>query len=201
MTSARGFISYAWNAPNDPSADYEEPVERIVAFLSQPQPTLRASRSAKTRGGRMPVRDRAFLPSGDDIAAFMIFGARCPYVIVVHSDRYWRSPDCMYELVQIDRDLREQPDKSRKLNVIPVRHPSSRITSSRGLEEYLAHWSGSLDIPARIPDPKGLPDSVRATLRAWAEDLSKDLNYDVPWRDPKQQALEEIARRLRGSDD
>jgi hypothetical protein len=105
----------------------------------------------------------------------------------------------MYELTQIDRDLREQSGKSRKLNVIPVEHPSSGIGMTGGLKPYLEHWEKTSSVPTRIPDGDTLPESARAAIRQWSRDISADRNYNIVWggRDEdKEKALMEIWHRL-----
>lgn len=191
------FISYAWNDAGDTSQDYEEPVEAIAGLFSHQGLVPAASHGREEGSGRTLVRDRDFMKRFDSISKFTDYGSRCPLVIVVHSDKYWRSANCMEELVHIDRDLREQQGKSRKLSVVPVEHPSSRIRTAKGRDDYLGHWRNAVDIPSRLEDPDGLKERAMAAIREWSRDLSADLDYNIQWRkDRKQGVLDEVLARV-----
>jgi hypothetical protein len=75
------FISYAWGG------DSEEIVNQIDRALQ--------------RRGIKAIRDKQKVAYKDSISQFMERIGRGNYVIVVISDRYLRSPNCMFELVEI----------------------------------------------------------------------------------------------------
>src|ERR1044071_377523 len=78
------FISYAWGGES------EEIVNQIDQALQQ-------------RGLKI-IRDRRDLGYKDSISAFMERIGQGNCVIVVISDKYLRSPNCMFELLEIAQE-------------------------------------------------------------------------------------------------
>ena len=135
---------------------------------------------------------------GDDIVKFMNDGARHPHVIVVHSHKYWRSPNCMYELVQLEEELKKNKGKSFLSVVIPVELPSSRVGNRDGIDEYAAFWRAFAgEVPARLPwTREELKDFASATLRLFGREISSSLDVNIRWKDGEVVALGKIAERL-----
>ena len=183
-------VSYAWNPPARPGetgipAGYEEPVDAIEKFLKD-KPVIF-------------VRDKAANKFGDNLRTFMEYLGKQDHVIVVHSDKYWRSPFCIFELWTVDHDLRLRADKSLLKVVIPVEHLNSRITTEQGLRELLDYWTQFS--PANTPTMLGwetekLKDHARALLRDFAEDLGGCLDLNLKWSDGVDKVLHSIAQRL-----
>jgi hypothetical protein len=86
----------------------EPPRPPRLRVTASPASPTRDSTGYDDRTGHRLVRDGDFMKTGDSIGAFMLDGAKGPFVIVVHS---------------VDRSLREDHGRSRKLNVIPIAHP------------------------------------------------------------------------------
>lgn len=120
------FISYSWNSKDTPEIDYEEPVNIIERFLRKKNTEI--------------IRDTQSLEEGDSIVKFMKNGVKAPIIILVHSDRYWKSPNCIYELFLLDQELSSSVEKSFQTVVIPVAHPTSKIDKKNHLKQYLRYW-------------------------------------------------------------
>ena len=181
------FISYAWNPPAKAGESgippgYEVPVDAIEAHLKDKPVIL--------------IRDKKATKFGDDLKAFMEYGAKRPHVIVVHSDRYWRSPYCIFELWTVDQELRHN-QRTLEDAVIPVEHVSSRITQVEGRDQYLDYWSGFTETPSMLGwQPVELKENARSLLRVFAKDLNARLSLNLHWADGPEKVLSAIAARL-----
>ncbi len=162
---------------------YEEPVDRIEAYLSNVSV--------------QPIRDNSTLKNGDDLGRFLEYAGLCPHVIVVHSDKYWRSPYTVYELWKVMDGLGLESGKSLFTVVIPVEHIDSGITREKTLNAYLDFWESYDDPPTVIPwQPAALRDHARSLLRNFSEKLSGKIGLNLKWADGEQKVLEEIGRRI-----
>src|SRR5215212_8773866 len=112
------FISYAWGA------EREEIVNQIDKAL-------------QTRGIKI-VRDKRDLGYKGSISAFMERIGRGNCVIVVISDKYLRSPNCMFELVEI-AEGEQFHDR-----VFPIVLNSAEIYDPITRLEYVKHWEVKL---------------------------------------------------------
>jgi GTPase SAR1 family protein len=186
--TAEIFISYAWNPPLKEGESgippgYEEPVDAIAKFFRDKPFRL--------------IRDKNATRFGDNLKHFMEYGARSPHVIVIHSDKYWRSPYCLFELWNVDRELRQRLDRSLLSVVIPVEHRDSNIATYEGLEQYLKHWETFTGVPRMLEwTPAELKDYFRSLLRIFSRDLAQSLNLNVVWQDGEAKALATILGRL-----
>jgi internalin A len=90
------FVSYAWGDATPEGREREAVVDRICA-------------GGGTRGIRVQ-RDKASLSLGDRISAFMQRIGQGDRVFVVLSDKYLRSPYCMFELFELWRTSRSDRD-------------------------------------------------------------------------------------------
>lgn len=182
------FVSYAWDPPADPEGNgippgYEAPVNAIDAFL--------ADKAAKL------IRDKKYTGFGDNLKQFMEFGASRPHVIVVHSDKYWRSPYCIYELWMVVHELQKRPDRGLLSVVIPIEHLNSEITTEENLEAYLEHWRSYTGTPKLIGwSGQELRDYAVALLRSFSTDLAQHLNLNVRWLKGEEQVMDALAKRL-----
>ncbi len=119
------FFSYSW----DPKASaippgYEEPVDRLFNAL-QADPTIVA------------IRDKQAMAAGDSITRFMQRIKVADKVLVIHSDKYWKSAFCMHEFsMAVDAALNGR--KSLHDILIMVSHLHSGI--ERSSEAYQTHW-------------------------------------------------------------
>lgn len=108
------FISYAWGG------EREEIVNEI-------------DRALQDRGIKI-IRDKRDLGYKGSINAFMERIGRGDCVILVISDKYLRSPNCMYELVEIAENKQFQD------RVFPVVLPDANIYNPVHRIRYIKHW-------------------------------------------------------------
>ncbi len=134
------FLSYAWGDDTPAGRVRDQAVERLQAALAA--------------DGLRPVCDRDQIRSGERISAFMRRLTRADCVVAVISDKYLRSPYCMYEIYRIwQRCQADAGEMARRL--VPVILPEVRIGSFRERAPYLEFWSGQaaeLEALIRRPD-------------------------------------------------
>lgn len=111
------FISYAWGEDTDER-------EAIVNQLDQ---------SLQKRGLKI-VRDKRDLGYKGSIRNFMERVGESNCVIVVISDQYLRSKNCMYELVEIAEN------KQFADRIFPIILDDAKIYDWRGQANYLDYW-------------------------------------------------------------
>jgi internalin A len=89
------YVSYAWGDDRTPEGRArEEIVDRLChAAIGQ---------------GHSILRDKDVLSSGDSISAFMRRIGSGDRIFVIMSDKYLRSPHCMFELSEIWRTSRQE---------------------------------------------------------------------------------------------
>lgn len=184
------FVSYAWEPAKRPGdrgipVGYEVPVDAIQSFLEH----------------RVDfVRDKISTDYGDSLVRFMKWGAASDYVIVVHSDKYWHSPDCMYELKLLCDALRNHVGKDFLSVIIPVEHLNSQVTSRGGIKEYVKHWRNfpEGEVPARLDwEIDQLRDYAAATIRDFGQQLSDNQGHNIEWADDQaEHVLSEIGKCL-----
>jgi hypothetical protein len=159
------FISYAWGG------EREEMVNQIDQSLQQ-------------RGLKI-TRDKRDLGYKGSIKEFMERIGQGNYVIVVVSDKYLRSPNCMYELVEI-ADNKQFHDR-----IFPIVLADANIYDPIKRIEYVKYWEvkraelaeamKTLD-PANlqgIRDDMDLYDRIRDKISGLASTL-KDMNTLTP---------------------
>jgi hypothetical protein len=138
------FISYAWGGES----------ERIANELDT---DLQAS-------GIKIVRDKRDLGFKGMIRDFMQQIGRGYAVIVVISDKYLRSPNCMYELVEIARN------KDIYDRIFPIVLPDADIYNPVSRIKYIKHWEDKL---------KELDDAIRTVSAANLQGLREEMDsYD-----------------------
>ena len=166
---------------------YEKPVEAIEAFF-------------KDKPFRL-IRDKKDARSGTDLKRFMDQAGKCPHVIVVHSDKYWKSPYCLFELWTADNELplrRGRTDLPLLFSVvIPVEHLRSNIRTHEGLEEYLRYWESFIGTPRMLGEsPQTWKLRFRALLDKFSTYLDKERDFNIVWENDGKQALTGILARL-----
>lgn len=142
------YVSYAWGG------DSEKVVDEVEAAL-------------KSRG--IPfVRDKAELGYKGRIREFMQEIGRGHAVVVVLSDKYLRSPNCMYELVEITRsgDVHER--------IFPVVLPDADIYDMARRIDYRLHWKKKLDELNAKGAEAGMDNMANAPEQATLYDRYKD---------------------------
>src|SRR5215213_10337750 len=108
------FISYAWGGES------EETANQIDEALQQ-------------RGLKI-IRDKRDLGYKGSISAFMERIGKGNSIIVVISDKYLRSPNCMFELVEIAEG------KQFHDRVFPIVLNNAEINDPLKRLEYVKHW-------------------------------------------------------------
>jgi formylglycine-generating enzyme required for sulfatase activity len=181
------FVSYAWGG------EREEVVNQIDEAL-------------KARGIKI-VRDKRDLGYKGSIKEFMERIGQGNCVIVVISDKYLRSPNCMFELVEI-ADGKEFHER-----IFPVVLSDANIYDPLRRIEYIKFWEGKigeLDKAMRevgMANLQGIRDEIDQYTRIRARiaeltDILKDMNTLTPdmHRDSEfDEIYDGIARRMKES--
>jgi internalin A len=140
------YVSYAWNDSSAEGKTREAIVDRLCA-------------EAQARGTPI-IRDKTTLKVGDSIARFMNKIGRGDRVFVILSDKYLKSPFCMYELFEIWRNSRQEEEEFLKRSRVYCLDDARFGTIPERLH-YAKHWKTQHDeIEATI---KELGPSVIAT--------------------------------------
>jgi len=159
------FISYAWGG------EREEIVDQIDQALEQ-------------RGLKI-VRDKRDLGYKGSINAFMERIGQGDCIIVVISDKYLRSPNCMYELIEI-ADNKQFHDR-----IFPIVLADADIYDPVKRTAYIKHWEekrAELAAAMKELDPANLQgiredmdlyDRIRDKISGLAS-LLKDMNTQTP---------------------
>ena len=156
------FVSYTWNPKRNAAGDleieapvdYEKPVDLIEERFKRWEDS-----SSTSRFRAILLRDAISVSLGGDILKFMNNSCKSSKVIVVHSDKYFYSTCCMYELYSI---LNEFTDTSKHWSsvVIPVGLEDSQIATMKRAKyrkfweaapENLAKWVSGDAAPADSP--------------------------------------------------
>jgi internalin A len=119
------FISFAWGDNTAEGKRRQDVVERLCA-------------AARTRGITI-LRDNKVLGLGDSIAKFMNRLAQGQRVFVVLSDKYLKSPYCMYELMETwRRCFQEEQRLLDRVRLIIL--PDATIFTPLDRLKYAAYW-------------------------------------------------------------
>ncbi len=144
------FISYAWGDAT--------PEGKIRAKL------VDALSSALENDGFHPVRDRDEIRPGELISAFIRRLTRADFVVAVISDKYLRSPYCMYEIYKLWQKCQGDPGELVQ-RVIPIVLPEVKIGNFPERAPYLNHWADQAEtLETLIRNPKLSPGS-----QSWGE--------------------------------
>jgi len=154
MRKVQVFLSYAWD-PKTRSVPqgYTEPVDAIEAALEEDP-------------GITVLRDRKDIRSGDDIVRFMQRIKDADKVVVIHSDRYWRSPFCMYEFGKLIESFTHRWEKLADVAVF-VEHLGSGWGNAADLLRHAEWWNAFRSAPATflVSDLVDLPSLANKLMR------------------------------------
>lgn len=187
------FISYAWDPPESEGETgmpqgYEEPVDAIEEFLS--------SRSYKVGHGEKRtwvelIRDKKDVKFGDSLRNFMKYGASRRHVIVIHSDKFWKSPNCIFEMHQLWIAVADNKNKSIDTVLIPVDHINSRIDDTESRDSFLEFWDDySGPVPSRCwANLDELLDIAPSVIRNFSKVVSVSSGLHIRWNKEKEKAL------------
>jgi internalin A len=124
------FISYAWGDDTKNGLRRAAVVDSICGALAAKNIHIH--------------RDKADLNSGDRIKEFMDRLIEGDLIVAVMSDKYLRSPFCMYELFGIFRRCRDRADGFLE-RIIPIVLPDAKIASAVDRLKYAAIWKRKRD--------------------------------------------------------
>jgi hypothetical protein len=120
MEKPEVFISYAWQGES------EKVAREVEARLEEK--------------GLDIIRDRSHLGYTGSIKEFMRKIGKGKYVIPVISDRYLKSENCMYELLQIAKD-----EENFTRRIFPLVMEDARITRAVHRLDYARFWENEID--------------------------------------------------------
>lgn len=153
----RLFVSYAWNPVEEQVGsglieepvpqDYEAPVRILVEALRMEDSSVEL------------LYDKTCVGREDNVKSFLTLASSTDKVLVVHSDKYWRSWYCMYEFWIAWRSLTERPVMRDEVFLL-VAHPSSRIEFQDALDSYAKHWDDKPGFPTAL---RGGPNRLGVT--------------------------------------
>ncbi|HSS47487.1 MAG TPA: COR domain-containing protein, partial [Thermoanaerobaculia bacterium] len=113
------FISYAWG-------ECEEAVDGLYAALG--------------KDGFSPIRDRVHMRTGELISAFIRQLTRADLVVAVISDKYLRSPYCMFEIYKLWQRSQGDPEILAQC-LVPIVLPEVKIEDVVERAPYLKYWA------------------------------------------------------------
>jgi internalin A len=124
------FVSYAWGDSSPSGVEREQVVDKLCA-------------AAHLRGVRI-IRDKDALRIGDRISEFMKRIGEADRVFVIISEKYLRSPYCMFELFEVWRNCRQ--DSQEFLSHIRVYTlPDAHISSPEDRAGWAVYWQDRSD--------------------------------------------------------
>ena len=144
------YISYAWADPTDPDR------EKIVD---------QACEEAQRRGITV-IRDKTTLKVGDSVSKFMSQIAQGDVIFVVLSDKYLKSPYCMFELFEIWRVNQQDETEFLKRVKVYILHDAKIFAPSDRLR-YAGYWRTEHDALKRAMDEVGLDAIGQEDLRLY----------------------------------
>jgi internalin A len=119
------FISYAWGDETPEGKRRGEVVDALYSALE--------------KDGFAPVRDRDQIRPGELISAFIRQLTRADLVVAVISDKYLRSPYCMYEIYRLWQRCQGDADDLAQ-HLVPIVLPEVQIGNIQDRLTYLEHW-------------------------------------------------------------
>jgi internalin A len=120
------FISYAWGDDTPAGKIREKTVQELYRALAE--------------DGFLPIRDRDRIRPGERISPFMRQLTRADLVVTVISEKYLRSPYCMFEMYRLWERCQEDPDELAQC-VVPIVLEEVKIGDLEERAPYVRHWS------------------------------------------------------------
>jgi internalin A len=119
------YVSYAWGDDTPEGKTRGEVVDRLCE-------SLRAD-------GFEVRRDRADMRNGDLISRFIHDLVNATFVVAIISEKYLRSPYCMFEIYKVFQACQGDTDKLLQ-RILPVVLPEVRLAGLKQRAPYLTHW-------------------------------------------------------------
>ena len=144
------YVSYAWADPTDPKR--ERDVDRLC--------------DEAVKRGVLIVRDKSTLKIGDFIYDFMQQIGEGDRVFVFISNKYLRSPYCMFELFELWRNSRQNKlDFTNKIRVFNI--DGTKVATPDEWLDYTAYWVSERDRLKLKIDKVGWPNAGQEVLRRY----------------------------------
>lgn len=119
------YFSYAWGDDHETG----ESREKLVGDLYE---------SLKNDGFEV-FRDKENSGYKDLLSDMMKDIGRGQFIVVAISDKYLKSPNCMFEMYEIYRNSKLEKDKFIE-KIFPIRVESIRLSDPKVLDTYFEHW-------------------------------------------------------------
>ena len=159
------FVSYTWD-PWDWKGDpnYEEPTNAICE-------ALKGEKAVSLYRDKNEISPTA----RDSVTKFMEQITDSSWVIMVTSEKYWRSEYCMWEMWALLQSYKDR-DANFSTNLIIIEHESCKLrTSTKALDEVIAEWREKDDMPVRMralhPKPENIEKLKSHVIPILDEDL------------------------------
>ena len=144
------FFSYAWG-PEDRRKEYLKPVESIYSALKhEPVKVLRDKYDSE--------KDRR-------ISEYMQRVKHSDYMLVVHSDAYWKSGACAYELSVGIGELLDRK-KTRAEFLVLVEHIGSGFSKPKAIQRYIDYWNSEESVQSERTYLIAVEDVQKTKVRA-----------------------------------
>lgn len=119
------FFSYAWGDDKEDGESREQIINELYKSLKSENYSV--------------IRDKVDLGYKDSILSFMERIGKGDVVVVALSDKYFKSPYCMFELYEVYRNAKFEKKEFVK-SIFPIRVESIALGDPKVLSEYLNHW-------------------------------------------------------------
>jgi internalin A len=139
-SGAEYFVSYAWGDATAEGRQREAVVDRLCAAAGE--------------RGIAVLRDKTALGVGDSISKFMQRIGRGDRIFVILSDKYLRSPYCMYELLEIWRKSEAEQEKFLERVRVYVL-PETKIFKLADRAQYAIHWQDEYEAVHKLVRERG----------------------------------------------
>ena len=120
------FFSYAWGINDQTGENREEIVDQLYDSLTA-EGKYELKRDKKDNGYRKSIRE------------FMKQIGRGEFVVTVISDKYLKSPNCMFELLEVFRKSNSEPEEFRR-KIVPVVLSDADIYDPITRLDYVEFW-------------------------------------------------------------
>jgi internalin A len=119
------YFSYAWGDDHETGESREQIVEELYESLKN--------------DGYSVFRDKEDSTYRDLISDMMKNIGKGKFIVVAISDKYLKSPNCMFELYEIYRNSQLEKEKFLE-KIFPIRVESIRLSDPKVLDVYFEYW-------------------------------------------------------------
>jgi len=164
------FVSYTWEPwDSEFPTDYTAPVDAIQGALQEEPVTV--------------LRDVDMIESKDSVTAFMEQIAKTDKVLIVHSDKYWQSFYCMWELWRLIHSFKLRGANFAETMIL-IEHPTSGIRDAETKKSYLDHWKDKKKkgFPTRLEKVCAFDDLKRRVESMFIDDFPEFIDLEDMYR-------------------